>query len=149
MFCLIDRLQPAASVVWLPSHQQLAIAYRLLCALWLAEMVRRYFNDLYVLGKRQITHFGGRISFRFHRTTISYSDIREIRVNQSIPGRLLHYGTLIFSTSATGGEEVVFHGIAYPRELSLYVQRILMKASITPLAGTAAARIGTSAPVRA
>jgi hypothetical protein len=47
--------------------------------------------------------------------------IREVTLEQDLLGRMLHFGTVGFSTAASGGQEVVFAGIPDP----LAVQRLV------------------------
>ena len=115
----------AARNFWLPSGM-LSSAYRLLCLAWLLVIVWKYFNDLYVFGRVRIIHFSGRLSFRFRRVSICYEDVREIRVQQGLLGRLLNFGTLKFSTAGGDEDEIIFADIQHPRDLSIYAQRIML-----------------------
>ncbi len=75
------------------------------------EGVRRYFNDRYEFKKDKLTAVQGLISFHLTRNTIDYLDIREIKTNQSILGRILDYGDLLISTSSTSGIEITMKNI--------------------------------------
>lgn len=109
------------------------VIYKVICILWLLEMVRRYYNDLYTLTPTDITHFGGRLSFRYNRMTLKYVDIRESRVYQTILGRIFNYGTLSLSTAATGFEEMFCRNIGNPQALATYIQKVIIDLKkITP-----------------
>lgn len=121
------RLHAAGRLAWLASPEQLTVAYRVVCLLWFTELVRRYFNDLFVFGRTRLLHFSGRVSFRLQQIAICYDDIREIQVEQPLVGRLLDYGTLQFSTASRGcGKEIWFRDITGPQDLSRLVQQILV-----------------------
>ena len=93
----------------------------------LLEIIRRYFNDLYVFGNRRLIRLSGRLSFRRKRISIGYEDIKEIRVKQSLWARIFRYGTLQFGTSATDKREIHFSDIPFPEDLSCAVEQLINK----------------------
>ena len=101
--------------------------YQLLCILYLLEMVRRYYNHIYYFREEEISHAGGRISFRLKRINIKYIDIRETRVFQTILGRILNYGTVFIGTAATAREELICARIDHPQQLADYIQEMISK----------------------
>jgi uncharacterized membrane protein YdbT with pleckstrin-like domain len=100
----------------------LARVYRLLVVVLALEFIRRYFNDLYIFGEKRITHHKGKISFRYTKISVRYSDVREIRVKQSIMGRILGYGTLKIATASTDDYEIQCKGINAPTKLARFVE---------------------------
>lgn len=83
--------------------------------LFLLEIFRRRYDDLYVFGEHRITHQNGRLSLTLHRPNIKYLDIRVIDVSQSIVGRIFNYGTVALGTAAADDYEVILRGIYDPR----------------------------------
>lgn len=99
--------------------------YRTLGILLLLELTRRYFDHLYVFGHKRIIHFQGLLSLKTKRTSISYEDIKEIRVKQTVSGRLFRYGSLQFGTSSTDSREITFDDIPFPERLSGAVEELV------------------------
>lgn len=103
------------------------------CAL---EGVRRYFNDRYILKTDKIIAIQGIISFHLTRNTIDYLDIREIKTNQSILGRILDYGDLLISTASTSGVEVTMKNIDsvgdLNQEITRYKSNIIQSKVLNP-----------------
>ena len=97
--------------------------YYVVIALQFIEIIRRYFDVLFVLGPRAVTLYRGRLSLRYHRISLKYTDIRETQVDQSIMGRILNYGTLSLSSAATDQHEIVMPDIALPAKYSKYVMK--------------------------
>jgi uncharacterized membrane protein YdbT with pleckstrin-like domain len=89
----------------------------------LLELIRRYFNDLYILSDRRIRQMRGYISFSFSITNIKLCDIREVKIEQSLFGRLLGYGTVHIGTASTNAYEVQLKKIAHPRDLAEEISR--------------------------
>ncbi len=125
LYYVFLRFPEVLDYSWTPDPRYLAWGYRLICVLWFLVLLHRYYNDLYVFGQRRVMHFAGRLSFRYLRISICYTDIREIKIEQSILGRLLDYGTLEFSTAAGPGEEIKFYDIGHPHKLAAYTQRLI------------------------
>ena len=48
---------------------------------------------------------------------IPYVGIQNIRIEQSVPGRILCYGTLMAASSGTGGYEIMFERLGRPFEV--------------------------------
>lgn len=92
-------------------------------ALILLEIIRRRFNDKYILGREILQHIGGRIALRYYIHVIKYSDIRAVNVVQSFWGRMLNFGTLEVSTAAQGEGDVFFYGVKGPEELAQIIEQ--------------------------
>ncbi|GEM_PF-1018870 len=92
-------------------------------ALVLLEIIRRRFNDKYILGREILQHIGGRIALRYYIHIIKYSDIRAVNVVQSFWGRMLNFGTLEVSTAAQGEGDVFFYGVRSPEELAQLIEQ--------------------------
>lgn len=104
------------------SPAALKLAYRILVIGLTLEMIRLYFNNLYVFGRNRVVQFRGRVSLRLSRVSIAYKDIRDIGIRQSPVGRILHYGTLTFGTSSRDGYEIEMADIPFPRSVMAHVQ---------------------------
>ena len=96
----------------------LVMFYRLALLALLLEMLRRYYNDLYIFGRNRVIHYQGRLSLRARTLSICYADIREITVQQSLIGRLLNYGTLVLGTAASDPTQMELHDLAKPHKLA-------------------------------
>ncbi|MGI6680719.1 MAG: PH domain-containing protein [Bdellovibrionota bacterium] len=90
---------------------QIDAVYYVLMAICVLEVIRRYFNDKYVIHSDKIISVQGIISFHLTRNTINYIDIREIKTNQTILGRLVGYGDLQISTASTSEIEITLRNI--------------------------------------
>ena len=104
-----------------------SIIYRLIFIAVALEMIRRYFNDLYVFLPSRLIHQEGRISFRFRKISIRYSDICEIRVAQNILGRIFGYGNILIGTASSDTYEMTIKGIRYPKKVSRIIEDIRLK----------------------
>ena len=92
--------------------------YYLLIIICFLEVIRRYFNDRYVIYSDKIISIQGLISFHLTRNTIDYLDIREIKTNQTILGRMVGYGDLLISTASTSGIELTLRYIDNVNDLN-------------------------------
>lgn len=88
------------------------------------EIVRQYYNDLYVLGMHQITNYHGRISFSYNVPVVKYVHLRSISVKQSILGRIIGYGDILMETAAHEGSELRIHGVADPVHLATLLEEL-------------------------
>lgn len=89
----------------------------------LLEILRRRYNDKYILGREILSHIGGRIALKYYIHIIKYSDIRAVNVVQSFWGRILNFGTLEVSTAAQGEGDVFFYGVKSPEELAQIIEQ--------------------------
>lgn len=105
----------------------ITILYRLICLVLTFEMIRLYFNDLYVFGHNRVIRFSGRLSFRYGRVAIAFKDIRDIGIQQSLIGRILNYGTVSFGTSSKDGYEVVMYDLPEPHRFAAFVQDLIQQ----------------------
>ena len=92
--------------------------YYLLIIICFLEVIRRYFNDRYVIYSDKIISIQGLISFHLTRNTIDYLDIREIKTNQTILVRMVGYGDLLISTASTSGIEITLRYIDNVNDLN-------------------------------
>ena len=90
----------------------------------LLEIVRRKYNQMYVLGSDKATHKNGLLSLTYNETVIEYGDVRSINVIQSFWGRVFNYGTVEISTAAQEDSELILPGIIAPEELSELVDNL-------------------------
>jgi hypothetical protein len=86
------------------------------------NLLRVYYNDIYILGAEKISREHGRISFFFSVPSINYSDIRGIIVQQGFWGRLLDFGNVLLGTAAYEGHELVLEGVKAPNELASLIE---------------------------
>ncbi len=89
--------------------------------LFLAEIVRRYHNDLYIFELHRLTHLEGRLSLSYKVPVITYVDVRAITVFQDIFGRIFDYGEVSIGTAAKDGDELVISGVRDPVGLARIV----------------------------
>jgi len=90
--------------------------------IFLAEVFRKYHDDLYIFGTHKITHQRGRLSLSYKVPVVKYLDIRSITVIQDIWGRILDFGNIEISTAAQQGPEMVVTGVRAPEDLALLVE---------------------------
>lgn len=105
----------------------ITVVYRLICFTLTLEMIRLYFNDLYVFGHNRVIRFSGRISFRYGRVAVAFKDIRDIAIQQSLAGRIFNYGTVSFGTSSKDGYEVVMQDLPEPHRFAAFVQDLIQQ----------------------
>lgn len=87
-------------------NKSIGILYYSVMVILVLEVIRRYFNNSYIIHTDKIVAIQGLLSFHLSRNTIDYLDIREIKTNQTILGRMLDYGDLLISTASTSGIEI-------------------------------------------
>jgi hypothetical protein len=93
-------------------------------AFFLAEMLRRYHNDLYIFGRHRATHLEGRLALNYSVPVIKYSDIRGITVDKDIPGRIFNYGDVLLGTAAHDNVELTISGVRAPYELASLIDHM-------------------------
>ncbi len=93
-------------------------------AAYLLNIIRIYFNELYVFKAHVICHHNGRLSLNYQMPVVYYSDVREIVVKQGMLGRILNYGDVFVGTAATKGLEVHLKGIYNPRVIEKFIERM-------------------------
>ncbi|MBN8549530.1 MAG: hypothetical protein J0M12_09465 [Deltaproteobacteria bacterium] len=91
--------------------------------LFLAEIFRRYHNDLYIFELHRLTHLEGRLSLSYKVPVITYVDIRAITVIQDIFGRIFDYGIVSIGTAAKDGDELIISGVRDPVSLAKLVDQ--------------------------
>src|SRR5262249_5923662 len=92
----------------------------------LAEILRKYNDDLYVLTGTNITHHQGRLSLNSSLPVLRYEDIRSITVNQGIWGRILDFGEVALSSAGRDGNELTLTGVRTPVELAKLIEDLRM-----------------------
>ncbi len=88
----------------------------------LLEVLRKYHDDLYMLGMHKVTHFNGRLSLSYSVPVVKYAHIRSVTVNQDIWGRIFDFGDVMIQTAAQDKNEVVLEGVRAPLELATLVE---------------------------
>ena len=88
----------------------------------LVELLRRRFNFQYRLKKHGIIVRNGLLSTKLGIARIKYRDIREIRVEQDVVGRIFNYGNLLIGTASTGDHEIEFRQVSNPRQIAHWIQ---------------------------
>lgn len=91
--------------------------------LFLAEIIRRYHDDLYIFERHRLTHLEGRLSLSYSVPVITYVDVRAITVNQDIFGRIFDYGDVSIGTAAKDADEIIISGVRDPVELARIVDQ--------------------------
>jgi membrane protein YdbS with pleckstrin-like domain len=107
--------------------------------LFLAEIVRRYHDDLYIFDLHRLTHLEGRLSLSYKVPVITYIDVRAISVTQDIFGRIFDYGTVSIGTAAKDGDELVMSGVRDPESLGKLVDEFRNYSKQIATEGVAAA----------
>jgi len=88
------------------------------------EMVRRHFNDVVVVKANIIEHHVGKLSTSYSVPVIDYSDIREIRVDQSLFARFFNFGNVSIGTAAMEGIEMFMEGVPSPHEFRTLLEQL-------------------------
>lgn len=85
------------------------------------EILRQYYNDLYVFEGDRVQRYHGRLSMNYRVPSLRYADIRAIRVRQGLLGRILNFGDIEISTAAQDIAEIAFAGVWAPRSLAALI----------------------------
>lgn len=88
----------------------------------LVDVCVRIFNVRYVVDAQGIEARQGILSLNQTITRVRYEDVRSVEIDQSLLDRILNIGVVAISTAGTDGVEVVFQGVAAPREIQLMLQ---------------------------
>ena len=91
----------------------------------LLEIIRRYNDDLYVLGEENIMHYEGRLSLSYSVPAVKYAHVRAITVHQDIMGRIFDYGDVALGTAAQDENELVLEGVRSPVQLGRLIEDLL------------------------
>lgn len=103
----------------IPYHYFLALP--LLLAL---ELLRRYLNCSYNFEERTLTGFLGHLSLNYRIPRVRYCDIVEIKVCQTLLGRILGYGDVSVYTVARYCPLVRFVGVKKPLDLAIFLDEM-------------------------
>ena len=107
-------LSSGAPLAAQPFADWLSTAYRVAVLLIALDMVRRYFDQTLTLARSRVIHARGILGLSLKRLSIAYRDVRDIRIEQSVFGRFLNYGTIMLGTASTFHYEVSFRGVYDP-----------------------------------
>ncbi|MHB8534767.1 MAG: PH domain-containing protein [Sulfuricaulis sp.] len=88
----------------------------------MAMIVYRRYSWRYLIDGETIESREGIIARKVR--SIRIRDLRNINVNQSLMQRLLHLGSVEFSSSAGSDVEVAFFGVSHPMQIKAQVQRL-------------------------
>ena len=89
----------------------------------LIEIVRRYFNNLYVFSLNKLSRLQGRLSLKYSVPSIKYGDIRGIVVEQSFSGRVLNFGNILLGTAAQDENEISIDCVKDPYQLASIIEQ--------------------------
>lgn len=125
-------LNNGARLSWLPfSPMLVARLLGIIPLVFLLEILRRRYNNLYEFGSHRVTHKKGRLSLEYEVPVIKYGDIRAINVRQNFWGRVLDYGSVSIGTAAQQDDEMLINAIRAPEELSRIIDFLRTKSDQT------------------
>jgi len=87
------------------------------------EVAFRIYNVRYLIDARGIEARIGILSLNQSITRIRFEDIRSIETHQTLLERILNVGLIEMGTAASAGVELVFRGVARPKEVQDMLQR--------------------------
>jgi uncharacterized membrane protein YdbT with pleckstrin-like domain len=96
--------------------------YRFICFIFIAEIFRNFYDAVYLIGNRRLIQMTGILSLNYKRSSINISHIREVRLKQSIWGRIFKHGTLQMGTSSTKDYEIIFKDIFLARKVRKLIE---------------------------
>lgn len=112
------------------------LCFNILRLILLLELVRRYFNDVYKLDLNKMIQHSGMISLNYRISSIKYQDIREVKIEQTLSGRLLGYGDICIGTASSSQYEVILKSVFRPKILAEWVNQARTRDSnAAPLGG--------------
>ncbi|MCB9030776.1 MAG: PH domain-containing protein [Deltaproteobacteria bacterium] len=127
---LLFMLVPIEVLYWLMRRalgadfpHRFSVYYYLTVFFIFAEMTRRYFDVTYIFTQNGAIQVEGRLSLHLHKVSLKYSDIREVRLNQSLIGRILGFGTIELGTASTNGYEISMRDISAPKQLIEFISQ--------------------------
>lgn len=121
-YILLHFLATQGHIIIASKLPAITFFYRLVCVAILLEMLRLFFNDLYIFGSNRIVNMSGIISLNARRTSITYEDIRDVGINQSLLGRIFNYGSVMLGTAALDAYEIEFKDLNDPAFVADYVR---------------------------
>jgi len=89
----------------------------------LGNVLMRIYNVRYVVDGRGIETRVGILAMNQRISRVRYQDIRSVETEQTVIERALDIGKVFIGTAATGAIEIVFDGIAAPKEVQDMIQR--------------------------
>lgn len=102
----------------------------LVFALAVLELLRRIYNVRYTVTPTHIIQETGLLGLVYKIFTINFEDIRDIKVHQTLIGRIFNFGTVAVGTAAEGTEEIFFQGVKHPHAVA---EIIKMQSSQQPV----------------
>jgi hypothetical protein len=101
----------------------------------LLDIFRKYYNDLYIVGRDNLTHYEGRLSFSYNVPSIRYTDLRAVNVVQSVFGRMFDYGDIQLGTAGKDNYELSLDGMRSPQDLARLINDLRNESTKTSIAG--------------
>ena len=83
----------------------------------LLELIRRYFDRVYQFSRDRVTDNKGKFGLSLQIAHIRYADIREVRLEQGLIGRILNFGSLKLSTASSNDYEVKIENVDNVKEV--------------------------------
>lgn len=93
----------------------------------LLEIVRRVYDTKYQVTDEHIIEERGLLNILYQKNTINIEDIKDIKVWQTLLGRIFNFGTVTIGTAAESFEEIVFDGVKNPTKLSKFIKNLSLK----------------------
>ena len=84
--------------------------------------IGKIYNVRFTVDSRGIRARVGILAWNQRITRVRYEDIRSVETEQSLLERALDIGNVEVATAATGNIEIVFDGVAAPKELQEMIQ---------------------------
>lgn len=101
---------------------QLPLFWLMPCYILIIGILRIY-DVRYIIDSRGLEAKVGILRLNQTITRVLYSDIRSAETDQSLIERLFNVGDVEIGTAATAQIEVIFRGVAAPREVQNIIQR--------------------------
>jgi hypothetical protein len=113
------------AVSWIPVIRHVSPRwFALFPMIILLELTRRYHDNLYIMGKTDISRREGRLSLRYSTPSVRYRDIRGITVYQDFWGRIFGYGDVLLGTAARIDNELIIEDIDDPYDLAALIEHM-------------------------
>jgi membrane protein YdbS with pleckstrin-like domain len=90
----------------------------------LLETLRRHYNQVVVVKSNVLEYHQGRLGLAYSLPIIDYSDIREIRIDQSVLARILDFGDVAVSTAGSDSNEIEISGVPSPHKFKLVLEKL-------------------------
>lgn len=100
----------------------LLVLYRVTVLVIFLETFRRFYDEALTMTNKRVIHSKGLLSFNLRRVSIAYRDVRDIRIEQSLMGRLFDYGTVYLGTASIQDHEIAFTGASDPFDIARQIE---------------------------